>query len=612
MMHRRSVENISAALGLLLLAALWIAFAPIQLGGQASFVIVNGNSMEPVYRRGDLVIVRAATDYRVGDIVTYRHPDIGPVIHRIVGRSDDRWVLKGDHNDFIDSYGPGTEELIGRSWIHLPSAGSLLERLRTPPLMALLAAVFGVMLMTTVTRGARHPAQGPRAARAPAARRLDGWRCALEALLPVFALLALASLGLAAFAFLSPVSREAAEDLVYRQTGTFGYSAQAPPGLYDGPTARSGDPVFLKLASALDVSFDYRFTSELPAELRGSVRLGAVLSAENGWKRTIELAPPQEFSGPGAAARGRIDLAELTALVARYERETELQRQQYSLAITPEVTIDGSLDGQPLAESFTPRLVFRLDERQLQLLRDGRGEGDWLQPTAEGQIEHTREQPNTLTLLGLRLAVATARRAALLGLTLGGVSTLALVLSRTASRDEAARIRQRYGALIIDGGPGKPEVAGAIPLASIDDLARLAERRGALILHQARGVSHSYVVHDDGASYSYRVTGAASDPLEPVVPAPAGSAVQPAPSLDPGPSGGPQPSLALSDMPPHWRGAFLEALHETGSAADACRTVGVGLGAAYAERERHRAFARAWDETRTRALRRQSRREKKP
>lgn len=59
-----------AALALVLLAAVWLALAPAQFGGSAAYVIVNGNSMEPTFHRGDLVIVRAADEYKVGEIVT--------------------------------------------------------------------------------------------------------------------------------------------------------------------------------------------------------------------------------------------------------------------------------------------------------------------------------------------------------------------------------------------------------------------------------------------------------------------------------------------------------------------------------------------------------------
>ena len=50
---------------LLGMAILWHRFAPIQFGGQASYVIVAGASMEPSLRAGDLVIARTSDEYKI-------------------------------------------------------------------------------------------------------------------------------------------------------------------------------------------------------------------------------------------------------------------------------------------------------------------------------------------------------------------------------------------------------------------------------------------------------------------------------------------------------------------------------------------------------------------
>src|SRR5262245_8590776 len=113
-MRSRRYTIYLTVLAAVLLVTLSLSFAPLQLRGKAAFVVVNGNSMERLYHRGDLVIIRAEPDYQVSDMVTYRHPDIGPVIHRIIGRDVERFVFKGDHNDFIDPYRPARSELIGK------------------------------------------------------------------------------------------------------------------------------------------------------------------------------------------------------------------------------------------------------------------------------------------------------------------------------------------------------------------------------------------------------------------------------------------------------------------------------------------------------------------
>ena len=99
----------------------WITFAPTKIGGQASYVMVNGISMEPNYHTGDLVIVRRAKTYKIGDVVTYRDAEMGAyVIHRIVGVEQGHFVIKGDNNSWIDASQPTPEEIIGKQLVYVP------------------------------------------------------------------------------------------------------------------------------------------------------------------------------------------------------------------------------------------------------------------------------------------------------------------------------------------------------------------------------------------------------------------------------------------------------------------------------------------------------------
>src|SRR5208337_2550623 len=81
------------------MAAIWMLFAPVKLGGQVSYVLVDGISMLPNFHTGDLVLVRQASAYQVGDVVTYHDPLMNAdIIHRIIGQQGDHFVLKGDNN----------------------------------------------------------------------------------------------------------------------------------------------------------------------------------------------------------------------------------------------------------------------------------------------------------------------------------------------------------------------------------------------------------------------------------------------------------------------------------------------------------------------------------
>ncbi|MEP6870989.1 MAG: signal peptidase I, partial [Anaerolineaceae bacterium] len=152
--HRRLITWAAAISLLLLVLGGWLVFAPVQLGGGTSYVIVTGNSMEPRLHAGDLALVRESSSYHVGEVVTYRHPDIGNVIHRILGKDDGLYLFRGDHNDFTDPYHPAEADLVGRLWISVPAIGGWLSHLRSPFVVAglAIAAAAGVGMSTTANK----------------------------------------------------------------------------------------------------------------------------------------------------------------------------------------------------------------------------------------------------------------------------------------------------------------------------------------------------------------------------------------------------------------------------------------------------------------------------
>src|SRR5215212_10863351 len=146
---------------LVALAAIWIAFAPTRIGGRASYVMVNGNSMEPGFHRGDLVIIQAASIYNVGEVVIYRNAELNAfVIHRIIGIEQDHYIFKGDNNSWIDTYRPTSDELIGKLWIHIPKLGKALEWLRLPINMSLTTGLLGGIFMASRMIKPKHHRNG--------------------------------------------------------------------------------------------------------------------------------------------------------------------------------------------------------------------------------------------------------------------------------------------------------------------------------------------------------------------------------------------------------------------------------------------------------------------
>lgn len=580
----------------LLLALLVAALAPVQLGGRAAFVIIRGSSMEPLYKSGDLVIARAASDYAVGDIVTYLHPSLGPVIHRIIGREDERWVLQGDNNDFIDGYRPVDAELIGRSALHIPAVGTALIFLRQSPLLTTILLGGSALAMTLATDQRRRQfvrrkarAEAPRAAAATSAGR--------ETLVLALGLLSIASLVLAGFALSRPTQVVVAEELSYKQRGAFGYTAAAPPGIYDAPAVRAGEPVFRSLAERVRFSFAYTLEADEPVVATGSYGMVAELSLQNGWKRTIELLPERPFNGGSFESSADLDLAEVEALIERLQEQTGLQHQQFYLAVVPSVKIAGTLDGQLLRESFAPRLEFLLDPVAISVLRGD--EADPLQPVQGSAIQRERSQRNTIGVLGLRLDVERARTLGLAGFLVGalGAVVAAAPLVSMLRGSEHARIRLRYGALIVEGAD-VAEAAGArtVALGSIDDLARLAERHGSLIIAEGSGAARRYALYESGLAYVYAPDREGAPVRQELVALPHAAEGW----LERHGKAAPPVASELAG----WQARFVEALGERGVVAEACQMAGVGLAEAYRERSSHPGFALAWDEARAQVRRR--------
>jgi signal peptidase len=139
---------VSWALTLALVAGWFIFFRPAPLWGPASYVFVSGESMEPTYHEGDLVVARARPTYEVGDAIVYRVPEgqagAGQhVIHRIVGGNGTAgYVTQGDNRDSEDIWRPTDHDVAGKAWLHVGGVLRWILLLRTPLVIALFAGLW--------------------------------------------------------------------------------------------------------------------------------------------------------------------------------------------------------------------------------------------------------------------------------------------------------------------------------------------------------------------------------------------------------------------------------------------------------------------------------------
>jgi signal peptidase I len=144
--HTKRVAWIVATIAMFLF---WAQFLrPEALGGNAGYVLVSGQSMEPRYHTGDMVMVLRRSGYHTGDVIAYRVPKGDPmagaqVIHRIIGGNAKKgFVVQGDNRSAPDVWHPKQGDVVGSQVLRIPNAVAVLQWLRSPLLLALLAASF--------------------------------------------------------------------------------------------------------------------------------------------------------------------------------------------------------------------------------------------------------------------------------------------------------------------------------------------------------------------------------------------------------------------------------------------------------------------------------------
>jgi signal peptidase I len=506
---------LASGLGLAAIVCVWFYIAPVGLGGSTSYVVTHGISMEPRFHAGDLALVRPKSDYRVGEIVAYNSRVFHTVVlHRIIARDGDRYVFKGDNNNFVDFEHPARSQLIGALWLHLPGAGAPLESLRSPALTGGLVGLGTLLLLGAAvgrkrTRRRRRERRGDNVARPRGDGRQPDFMllgAGLVALLPFLAL--------ALLSFTRSTSVEAPVSVPYSQSGHLSYSADATPGpAYAGNRAVTGQPLFTHVLDKVAVGFDYRFRSTAASSLAGSVALQARVTSSNGWQTSFPIGRPESFSGSRASATGTLDLGKLVDLMDEVEKTTAVNGS-YTLSVEPRVNVGGRLAEVPLHATFGPKMLFSLSALEARPLSSsgsayvqGQSVGSPFAPTASASLAGKHSQPQRLSFGLFRLAVHTARPIAIGGIALTICVLWALMaFGREPRRDELEEILARYGRLVVEV-EHVWQLAGVpvIDVADIDALARIAEHYDRSILHESSGQGDAFWVTDESGQFRYQL-----------------------------------------------------------------------------------------------------------
>lgn len=489
-----------SALALALAVGAWIFFAPTQIGGSTSYMIIRGISMNPSIQSGDLVIVRERSSYALNTVVAYRDTlDKQNVLHRIVEIKGDRYTFKGDNNPKPDPYQPTKAELIGEKWIQIPYAGRALAWVQVP-INAAILAVAAILLAAGGGAATKHR-RGRKSG--PSNRAATSFAPGLSPLYAIPAALLALSLALGAVAFSRAKSEQVSVPSGYQQSGDFSYSGSAKPSVvYPNGTVTTGQTVFSRLVENVTFGFEYKLKADASSALSGQATLSASLtSSDNHYTRSFTLAK-RSFTGDEVALTGVFPLRQYTNLLNKVQDETQDPTSTYNVVITPTIVVKGMVGTNQVNERFAPSLDFLLDTHKLLLDRSGGSVAMHVSKSSSGTSTATRT--NTVDLRVAEPTVATARIVSIAGLVLGLLSLIVVIAIGVQRHrgDEPEQIERQYGHLLLPVSE-LPRFERIIECDSIDALATLAERYDRAILYCREGGIHTYVLQDEGLAYRY-------------------------------------------------------------------------------------------------------------
>ncbi|HEY1569133.1 MAG TPA: signal peptidase I [Solirubrobacteraceae bacterium] len=513
---------------MLLAGAFWLFLAPPKIGGRSSYVITSGISMEPSFHAGDLAIIRPAARYRVGEIAAYHSTLLHVVVlHRIIAIHGDRYVFKGDNNHFIDPTHPTRSQLIGALWVHIPHGGVALHWLHSPITAAVLCGLVALLLVGTGETKRRRSRRGKRGhgsdrlRASPMTSLGRGAPVGVRSLMIGVAAIAVICAAIAVYAHTRPSATQVSHRVHYTQKGQIAYRASAPAGpVYPGGTLQTGDPIFLQLVHRLAVTAGYHFAVDAPVKLKGTQQVFLALTGPTGWTRQIALSPVRHFTGAAITTPATIDLHAVQALLDQVQRATGIPSSGANVGILMKVRVTGTVAGQPVTESFAPTAGFEL--QPLELTPAGSpppaapgaagastpSSETGFTPSATGTVTDVSFAPNLLRLAGHAVSYTTLARLGLIGMVLSGglAAFLAVLLRRNRAFDEAARIRARYGHLLVPILVGEDLGWPPVDVTGFKALVRLAESSGQLILHHQADAVDTYLVNDNGTVYRYQIS----------------------------------------------------------------------------------------------------------
>lgn len=115
--------------------------------GFRTYSILSG-SMEPEIKTGDLVIVKSANfnQVEVGDVITFKYEG-NIVTHRVIDKTEEGFMTKGDNNNIEDTEIVSSDNLIGKVLFHIPLLGYVTVFLSKPIVISGLMVLIAISII---------------------------------------------------------------------------------------------------------------------------------------------------------------------------------------------------------------------------------------------------------------------------------------------------------------------------------------------------------------------------------------------------------------------------------------------------------------------------------
>lgn len=508
-MKRRA--RIGAGVVLAAGCAATLALAGPRPVGPSTFVVVaRGDSMQPRFHVGDLVAVRAARSYGVGDIIAF-HTDYNRVVlHRIIGVEGTGFVTRGDHNTFTDPFRPSRGDVIGALWWSVPKAGLVVSSLRKPAVAGVVGA--GLLLVGSVGVARRRRRRQPDAddevileGDDPTLREERAGPPSPRVLMRISAIpavIACVAGGLSGLAWAREVRAPQTIPTVIQ--GAFSYRAPTPANsIYGIRGATTGQPIFFKSSNRLGTAYQVRFSSPAAHAVNGDLRITTTLSAANGWTARVQSTDRVPFSADTGVVRDVIDLDVIQRTIRALEATAGVANGPYKLDVQAEARVRGTVAARPYEGRLTSQYRLRVDQFQLQIDRTDLAQGvSPFESSADGAVSVPDAIPAHMKLLRWTAGVRQVRQVATPIAAGAGALAVALLLLAAPwrPRDEVERILDTHGRAIVR--VRSVRARSVLEVDSFDALRRVAEHGELMILFE-RSASAFYV--KDGATL-YRYT----------------------------------------------------------------------------------------------------------